>query len=261
MIDAEGKTLGRLATAIATILRGKDKPSFTRHMAVGDFVIVINAAKIRVSGRKQSQKIYYHHTQYPGGLREVPYRTMSDRFPDRVIRLAVRGMLPHNRLGRQLLRRLKVYPGPEHPHEAQVRAGQGKRAQEAAEAQAQAAAAAAVAAPPTPARRRRRSPQAEESTSSTEPSGRTTRRRRATEPSEPDTAADPSRPTEDEPGTPESTAPARRRRLRAQTAAESTPSEGSPPTDSNVGTTDTDPATSAPARPEDEAASESETKD
>ena len=96
VIDAEGKTLGRLATEIATILRGKDKPTFTRHMAVGDFVVVINASKIRVSGRKATQKIYYHHTQYPGGLRKVPYQTMADRFPERVIRLAVRGMIPHN---------------------------------------------------------------------------------------------------------------------------------------------------------------------
>jgi len=154
VIDADGKTLGRLATEIATILRGKDKPTFTKHMAVGDFVIVINASKIRVSGQKADQKIYYHHTQYPGGLREIPYKRMLERFPERVIRLAVRGMLPHNRLGRQILRRLKVYPGLEHPHEAQVRAGQGKRAEAARAAVEQAPTETSA---PTPARQRRAS--------------------------------------------------------------------------------------------------------
>ena len=191
VIDAEGKTLGRLATEIATVLRGKDKPTFTRHMAVGDFVVVVNASKIRVSGQKQSQKIYYHHTQYPGGLREVPYRTMSERFPDRVIRLAVRGMLPHNRLGRQLLRRLKVYPGAEHPHEAQVRAGQGKRTQAAAAARVQAEAAAEAPAPAA-ARRRRRSSQAAEGPEVEEtpqPRRRRARARGAEEAAQPEDAA------------------------------------------------------------------------
>ncbi len=128
VLDAEGKTLGRLATEIATILRGKDKPNFTRHMIVGDFVIVINAEKIRVTGQKADQKTYYRHTQYPGGLRAVSYKAMMARFPERIIENAVRGMIPHNSLGRQLMRRLHVYAGPVHPHEAQVRAGQGKSA-------------------------------------------------------------------------------------------------------------------------------------
>lgn len=126
VLDAEGKTLGRLATEIATILRGKDKPNFTRHMIVGDFVIVINAEKIRVTGQKADQKTYYRHTQYPGGLRAVSYKAMKARFPERIIENAVKGMIPHNSLGRQLMRRLHIYAGPVHPHEAQVRAGQGK---------------------------------------------------------------------------------------------------------------------------------------
>jgi len=126
VFDAEGKTLGRFASEIATILRGKDKPTFTRHMIVGDFVVVVNAEKIRVTGQKAEQKIYYRHTQYPGGLRAVSYKAMMSRFPERIIENAVKGMLPHNSLGRQLMRRLHVYVGPTHPHEAQVRAGQGK---------------------------------------------------------------------------------------------------------------------------------------
>ncbi len=128
VLDAEGKTLGRLATEVATILRGKDKPNFTRHMITGDFVIVINAEKIRVTGRKADQKTYYRHTQYPGGLRAVPYKAMMTRFPERIIENAVKGMISHNSLGRQLMRRLHVYAGPVHPHEAQVRAGQGRSA-------------------------------------------------------------------------------------------------------------------------------------
>ena len=119
VVDAEGKVLGRLASRIATILRGKHKPYFSPHMDTGDYVIVINAGKVRVTGRKLDQKIYRHHTGYPGGLREVPLRELLRKRPERVIEKAVWGMLPHNRLGRKLLRKLKVYPGPEHPHQAQ----------------------------------------------------------------------------------------------------------------------------------------------
>ena len=125
VIDAEGETLGRLATRIAAILRGKDKPTYTMHMSVGDNVIVINAEKVRVTGQKESQKIYYRHTQYPGGLRAVTLSSMREKHPDRIIQKAVKGMLPHNRLGRQIMRRLHIYAGPDHPHMAQVRSGQG----------------------------------------------------------------------------------------------------------------------------------------
>ena len=163
VIDAEGETLGRLATRIATILRGKDKPTYTTHMSVGDNVIVINAEKVRVTGQKEEQKTYYRHTQYPGGLRAVTLSTMREKHPDRIIQNAVKGMLPHNRLGRQNLRRLHVYAGPEHPHEAQVRAGlgaAGRRKQAELEAQAAApepaVAAPEEAAPVVPQSRRRR---------------------------------------------------------------------------------------------------------
>ena len=105
---------------MAHLLKGKHKPNYSPHMLTGDFVIVVNAAKVRVTGRKADQKIYYSHSQYPGGLKAVPYRTMMARHPHRVIEHAVKGMLPHNRLGRQMFRRLKVYAGAEHPHESQV---------------------------------------------------------------------------------------------------------------------------------------------
>ena len=137
VVDAEGQTLGRLATQIAVILRGKDKPTFTRHVSVGDFVIVINAEKIHVTGQKAQKKVYYHHTQYSGGLRAIPYAVMMERYPERIIEHAVRGMIPHNRLGRQIMRHLHVYVGPEHPHMAQIRAGQGKRRQQQEEAKQQ----------------------------------------------------------------------------------------------------------------------------
>ena len=127
LIDADGKTLGRLASEIATILRGKDKPTFTRHMIMGDFVVVINAEKIRVTGQKAQKKKYYRHTQYPSGFRQVSYQLMSEKFPERIIEFAVKGMLPHNALGHQLMRRLHVYAGPNQPHEAQLRAGEGKK--------------------------------------------------------------------------------------------------------------------------------------
>ena len=119
VVDAEGKTLGRLATEIARRLRGKHKPEFTPHVDTGDYVVVVNADKVDVTGRKRRDKMYYRHTGYPGGLKERTFQEMIDRNPDRVIRIAVKGMLPRNPLGRAMFRKLKVYAGPEHPHEAQ----------------------------------------------------------------------------------------------------------------------------------------------
>ena len=119
VVDAEGKTLGRLASQIATILRGKHKPIYSPSVDCGDFVIVINADKIAVTGRRMEQKMYYRHSGYPGGLREISLRDQLERYPTRPIRLAVKGMLPKNRLGRKMIKKLKVYAGPEHPHEAQ----------------------------------------------------------------------------------------------------------------------------------------------
>ena len=119
LVDASGKTLGRLATQIADVLRGKRKPEYTPHIDTGDFVVVVNAEKIAVTGDKMGQKMYRRHSGYPGGLRERTLQEMLDRRPEEVIRLAVRGMLPRNRLARQQLRKLKVYAGPDHPHEAQ----------------------------------------------------------------------------------------------------------------------------------------------
>lgn len=119
VIDAEGKVLGRLATEIASILRGKKKPIFTPHVDTGDFVIVINADKVVLTGNKLNQKIHAYHTGYPGGRREVAYSEMIQKRPERVIELAVRGMLPKSRLGRKMIKKLKVYAGNEHPHEAQ----------------------------------------------------------------------------------------------------------------------------------------------
>jgi large subunit ribosomal protein L13 len=119
VVDATGKTLGRLATQIADTLRGKRKPEYTPHCDVGDFVVVINAERISVTGNKREQKKYYRHSGYPGGLRERTLEQMLERKPEEVIRLAVKGMLPRNRLARQQLRKLKVYAGPDHPHEAQ----------------------------------------------------------------------------------------------------------------------------------------------
>jgi large subunit ribosomal protein L13 len=120
VIDAEGQTLGRLATEIARLLRGKNKPQYTPHVDTGDFVVVVNAEKIVVTGRKAEQKVYYRHTGYPGGLRETSYETMLERKPTEILRKAVRGMMPRTRLGRQQFRKLKIYAGPEHPHEAQA---------------------------------------------------------------------------------------------------------------------------------------------
>ena len=119
MVDADGKTLGRLATQIAEILRGKHKPTFTPHVDVGDFVIVVNAEKIAVTGKKLTDKRYYRHSGYPGGIRSRTLGDMLERRPEEVIRKAVKGMLPRNRLARQQLTKLKVYAGADHPHAAQ----------------------------------------------------------------------------------------------------------------------------------------------
>jgi large subunit ribosomal protein L13 len=120
VVDAEGQTLGRLATRIADTLRGKGKPQYTPHVDTGDFVIVVNADKIHVTGNKLDQKRYYRHSGYPGGLRSRTLREQLDRRPTEVLRTAVKGMLPKNRLARQQINKLKIYAGPEHPHEAQA---------------------------------------------------------------------------------------------------------------------------------------------
>ena len=119
VVDATGRTLGRLATQIANTLRGKRKPEYTPHIDTGDFVIVVNAEKIAVTGDKRTEKLYHRHSGYPGGLKTRTLQEMLDRRPEEVIRLAVRGMLPRNRLARKQLTKLKVYAGPEHPHVAQ----------------------------------------------------------------------------------------------------------------------------------------------
>ena len=119
VVDAKGQTLGRLASKIATILKGKHKPTYATNVDVGDFVIVINAERIHVTGKKLDDKNYYRHSGYPGGLRTIPLRTMLDKNPERVINLAVKGMMPKNALGRQMLKKLKVYAGDSHPHQAQ----------------------------------------------------------------------------------------------------------------------------------------------
>jgi large subunit ribosomal protein L13 len=119
VVDAKDQTLGRLASQIAHLLRGKHKPMFSPHMDVGDYVIVINCDKVRVTGRKLDQKNYYWHSGYPGGLRSRTLREQMDRYPERVIEAAVRGMLPKNKLGRQMIKKMKVYKGDSHPHAAQ----------------------------------------------------------------------------------------------------------------------------------------------
>jgi len=120
VIDASGRTLGRLATEVATLLMGKHKPIYTPHLNTGDFVVVTNAAKVRVTGKKAQQKVYYRHSGYPGGFRSTTFNRMMETHPTRAIEYAVKGMLPKNRLGRDMLKRLKVYSGDTHPHQAQV---------------------------------------------------------------------------------------------------------------------------------------------
>ena len=144
VVDAEGERLGRLATKVAGLLQGKHRPDYSRHQLSEDFVIVVNAAKIGVSGAKMAQKVYHRHSGYPGGMRTRTLEEMLARFPARVVELAVKGMLPRNRLGRRMLRRLKVYADAAHPHEAQVRIGMGKPKQ--------------APAAPAPSRRRRPAP-------------------------------------------------------------------------------------------------------
>ncbi|NLG68999.1 MAG: 50S ribosomal protein L13 [Firmicutes bacterium] len=119
VVDAQGKVLGRLASRIATVLRGKHKPSYTPHVDDGDYVVVVNADKVRVTGKKLDQKVYRHHTLHPGGLKTEPLRKLLARRPQEVLRRAVWGMLPHNPMGRRQIKKLKIYAGPEHPHQAQ----------------------------------------------------------------------------------------------------------------------------------------------
>ena len=119
VVDANGQNLGRLATKIAAVLLGKHKPTFTPGVEMGDYVIVINAERITVTGKKMDEKMYHRHSGYPGGLKSINLRDQLAKFPERVIQAAVWGMLPHNRMGRHLMKRLKVYAGPEHPHDAQ----------------------------------------------------------------------------------------------------------------------------------------------
>lgn len=119
IVDASGKVLGRMATQIAKYLRGKHKPEYTPHADTGDYVIVINAGQVAVTGNKKTDKVYYTHSGYPGGLKETPYEKLMDKDPTRVIEHALKGMMPKNPLGRAMLRKLKVYAGAEHPHAAQ----------------------------------------------------------------------------------------------------------------------------------------------
>jgi large subunit ribosomal protein L13 len=119
VVDAKDQVLGRLATEIAHVLRGKHKPTYSPHLDVGDFVVVVNAAEVRLTGKKAEQKEYFRHSGYMGGERLIPFRRMIERYPERVIRLAVKGMLPKNTLGRHMLKKLKVYGGSEHPHAPQ----------------------------------------------------------------------------------------------------------------------------------------------
>ncbi|MGZ3525584.1 MAG: 50S ribosomal protein L13 [Thermodesulfobacteriota bacterium] len=119
LVNAEGKVLGRLSTELVKVLKGKNKPTYTPHMDTGDFVVVVNAGKVTLTGKKMKDKIYYHHTGYPGGIKEMNAEKLLAKKPTEMIRMAVKGMLPKNSLGRQMLRKLKIYAGPNHPHEAQ----------------------------------------------------------------------------------------------------------------------------------------------
>lgn len=119
IIDADGKTLGRMSTEVASILRGKRKPIYTPHVDTGDYVIIINAEKVAVTGKKRTDKIYKHHTGFPGGLRETTFEKLQAKKPDEIIRHAVKGMMPNGKLGREMFKKLKIYVGPEHKHAAQ----------------------------------------------------------------------------------------------------------------------------------------------
>jgi len=130
VVDAKDKTLGRMVTRIASLLRGKHKPIYAPHIDTGDYVVVINAAKVKVTGKKAEQKLYYRHSGYPGGLKSQSFEELLSKDPVRVIELAVKGMLPHNSLGRAMFKKLKVYPGNEHPHKAQISARRHERSAE-----------------------------------------------------------------------------------------------------------------------------------
>jgi large subunit ribosomal protein L13 len=150
VLDAQGVPLGRIASEAAKLLLGKHKPTYEPHLAMGDFVVIVNAGQVAFTGDKLQTKVYYRHTGYPGGLRERTLQELLDRDPRRVVEKAVKGMLPHNVRGRELFRHLKVYRGPEHPHQAQLAAGTGARAKKRAEAsQAATATSAATTAPAT----------------------------------------------------------------------------------------------------------------
>ena len=170
VVDADGQVLGRLATQVATFLMGKHKPTYVPHMLTGDFVVVLNASKIKVTGLKAEQKIYKRYSQYPGTLKEIPYSRMHERQPTRIIELAVKGMLPKNKLGRQMMTRLKIYAGAEHPHEAQILGSDRREEREAAaEAKAEAAAkATSKAAAKKPSAKKASAPKAEAITVATE---------------------------------------------------------------------------------------------
>lgn len=130
VVDADGQTLGRLSTQIATLLMGKHKPGYVPHLLSGDFVVVINAEKVNITGNKATQKQYLRHSQYPGNLKKIPYETMQEKHPDRIIQHSVKGMLPKTKLGARMISRLKVYAGSDHPHEAQVRGSEIARSKE-----------------------------------------------------------------------------------------------------------------------------------
>lgn len=120
VVDATDQIVGRLATNVAAVLRGKHKPTFTRNVDTGDYVIIVNADKVRLTGNKENKKTYRYHTGFPGGIREIPYAELLEKHPERILEKAIKGMLPHNKLGRQMYKKLKVYAGPEHAHAAQM---------------------------------------------------------------------------------------------------------------------------------------------
>jgi large subunit ribosomal protein L13 len=170
VVDADGQVLGRLASQVAMYLMGKHKPTYVPYMLTGDFVVVINASKIKITGLKAEQKIYKRYSQYPGTLKEIPYARMKERHPTRIIELAVKGMLPKNKLGRQMMTRLKIYAGEEHPHSAQILGSDRREEREAAtEAKAEAAAKAAS----KPAAKKAAAPKAEAAATKKAPAKKT----------------------------------------------------------------------------------------
>jgi large subunit ribosomal protein L13 len=172
VVDADGQVLGRLASQVAMYLMGKHKPTYVPYMLTGDFVVVINASKIKVTGLKAEQKIYKRYSQYPGTLKEIPYARMQERHPTRIIELAVKGMLPKNKLGRQMMTRLKIYAGEEHPHSAQIL---GSDRREEREAKAEAAAKAAS----KPAAKKAAAPKAEAAATKKAPAKKTAAKKTA----------------------------------------------------------------------------------